>query len=114
MILIFSFSNSTVFTVFIIISTVFRPAPTVSRPRPVCTVFFSFVETYEPSMPLVVLGRRRLTMADSRRRVRGKQLTHAAYVLPSPALRAIADEGFCELRALQEDARRQHYEAKHM
>ena len=66
------------------------------------------METYEPSMPLVVLGRRRLTMADSRRRVRGKQLTPAAYVLPSPALRAIADEGFCELRALQEDARRQH------
>ena len=43
-----------------------------------------------------------------KRRLGGKQPAPAVYVLPSPATRAIADEGWCELLCLSEDARRKH------
>ena len=45
------------------------------------------------------------------RRLRGKQLTPAQYLLPGPALTALTDEAWSKLTALSDDARRKqvHY-----
>jgi hypothetical protein len=50
----------------------------------------------------------------TRRRCKGKQPAPAAFILPSPALRALEDEAWCELRELSEDARRKHIHWTHV
>ena len=47
-------------------------------------------------------------MSLSKHRLRGKRAPPAAHVLPEPALQAIADDSWCELQSLSDDARRKH------
>lgn len=50
----------------------------------------------------------------TRRRCTRKQPTPAAFLLPLPALQALADEGWCELQELSDDARRKHIHWTHV
>ena len=49
-----------------------------------------------------------MALAYAKRRLRGKQPAPAVYVVDGPALQAIADEGWSELTALDEEKRKKH------
>ena len=55
-----------------------------------------------------------MALAYAKRRLRGKQPAPAVYVVDGPALQAIADEGWSELTALDDEKRKKHVHWVHV